>query len=289
MTDSSDVPVSTRVHFTHAVLQFLADEAGVRLLHIKGPALNPALLQRSEDGTPVPRQSTDADILVEPARASDFLARLTECRFRRVASFATGSPFGHAATIWADDLGYADVHRFFPGVGIPADEAFEALWADRDTMMLAGRPCAVPSLDAQRLIILLHAARGGGRGANDREVAWEGATAQERGRVRDLAGAFGAEVPLAAAIGELDRYAEAPEYDLWDQFANNPGHTRTEEWRARFRAARTVREKATVVRRSAMVNTDHLAMELGRPPSRREVAAAWFARIRRAIDERRGA
>ena len=37
------------------------------------------------------------------------------------ARFATGSVFEHAATLWHVHWGYVDVHRAFPGVGVPAE------------------------------------------------------------------------------------------------------------------------------------------------------------------------
>ena len=59
-----EVPIHIRVHLTHALLQHVADAEGIRLLHVKGPAVHPDLLLRDGDGEPLPRHSTDADVLV---------------------------------------------------------------------------------------------------------------------------------------------------------------------------------------------------------------------------------
>lgn len=283
--NASPVPLAIRVRFMHATLQFLADQAGIRILHIKGPALHPDLLQHDATGAAVPRSSTDADVIIEPGRAAEFLALATRTRFRQVTEFETGSPFEHAATVWADDLGYADLHRFFPGVNASAAAAFEELWRGRESIELAGRACQVPSLEAQRLILLLHHARSGGGARRDKVVAWDEASDEQRAGVRDLARRLDAELALAAAIGELDRFRDTAGFELWDQFSRHPDHTRTAEWRARIRAARTPWAKVRLVGRSLLVNTDHLAMSLGHQPTRKEIVQAWFRRIRRGAQE----
>jgi len=96
----------------------------------------------------------------------------------------------------------------------------------------------------------------------------------------------GAQVGLAAALGELDRYAADPAHDLWFVLAHG-GTSRLEEWRARFRAAPGPAAKTRVVARSLLVNTDHLAMRLGRRPSHGEVAAEFAGRLTRAVGEAR--
>ena len=45
-----------------------------------------------------------------------------------------------------------------------------------------------------------------------------GGAPEERAEIRELAKQLDAEVALAAAIGELDRYRDRPEYELWRMF-----------------------------------------------------------------------
>lgn len=273
-----------RLQLTHAAIQFVADAEGARVLHIKGPALHADLLHRI-DGNPVPRPSTDADVLVEPGRARRVVERLAQLGWQRMASFETGSPFGHAACVWHDQLGYADIHRYFPGIGLRPAEAFDRLWHDRSALALGHRVCWVPSLDHQRLVLLLHAARSGGSKQSDVNAAWHRPDDEVRSRIRQLARDFDAELPLAAAIGELEQYRDDRHYELWQQFSSGDHVVRSAEWRARLKAARGPLDAAKIVVRSVLVNTDRLAMDLGRRPTRAEVWQAWLRRMRRAVDE----
>ncbi len=272
------VPVGVRTHLAHAALQVIAQEARVQVLHVKGPAVDPSL------GRPL-RSATDADVVVRPTQVGRYVEALADHGWEHVTSFATGSVFEHAATFYHPSWGYADVHRVFPGM--TATQAFAVLWADRRLQAVAGLPCPVPSLTAQRLLLLLHVARNGSGSLDpDYERAWVRADAAERARIRRLAVSVGAQVGLAAALGELDRYAADPAHDLWFVLAHG-GTSRLEEWRARFRAAPGPAAKTRVVARSLLVNTDHLAMRLGRRPSHGEVAAEFAGRLTRAVGEAR--
>lgn len=273
-----EVPVGLRVHLAHAALQAIAEDAGVDILHVKGPAVDPSL------GRPRSR-STDADVIVRPDKVNRFMRALAAHGWSHVTSFETGSAFEHAATLYHSSWGYTDVHRTFPGLTAP--RFFDELWADHITAEIAGIPCAVPSLTAQRLILLLHVARNGAsEQAPDFVRAWTESDAEERERIRGLAGRLGAEVGLAAALGHLDDYADDPSHDLWAVFSE--GHaSRLDEWRGRFKAARTPVAKLRILCRSLLVNTDHLAMRLGRRPTRREIAEAFLERIREAAHELR--
>lgn len=285
------IPVALRVHLAHAAVQAIAEECGAELLHVKGPAVDPVLLRRSgdpiapSDGGPLPlRLSTDADVLVRPPHLSRFLAALRRHGWVDRTRFHTGSAFEHAACLWHDDLGWVDVHRSFPGLQRDPAASFDALWRDRHPFAIAGRPCPVPSLDAQRLLLLLHAARSGGSNAADVDALWTAATDAERRRTEALAGVHGAEVPLAAVTGRLADYADRRDHDLWRRYSS--GETgRLTEWHARLKAARNPLAATRVAVSALFVNTDHLALRLGRPPTRREVAAEDSHRARRAARE----
>lgn len=283
-----EVPVHLRVHLTHAYIQHVADVEGIDVIHLKGPALQESLLPVNDEGESLPRMSTDADVLVRPGSATALLDALKARGAHHVHSFKQGSPFEHAATVWFDHLGYADVHRFFPGIGVPRERAFDLMWADREVACIANRPCAVPSERMHRLIMLLHAARSGTQSSPDKVRLWDGASHDERAALRALAHLLDANVAFSAAIGELDEHKDAREYDLWDQFSRNPDHSRTEEWRARIKAARSPWRRIELAVRALRVNSDRLADELGHRPTAGDVARAWADRVGRAVRELRG-
>ena len=267
-------PIAARVHLAHAVVQKLADERDVDLLHLKGPAVLPGL--RAEG-----RHSSDVDVLVRPSHLSRLVAGLESVGFEQRTAFATGSVFAHAANWWHDDWGWVDVHVSWPGVTIDAEEAFDVLARGRLQLAIAHRDCPVPGRTAQRLILVLHAARSGG--SLDVDHAWDAADPGERDDVRKLAAELDAEVALAAGIGELELHRGHPAYALWRHFRD--GGSRFDEWRARLAAAPTVRAKVVLLSAALRVNRDHLRMELGRPPTRGEVRARQKVRVRRAVQE----
>jgi hypothetical protein len=180
-------------------------------------------------------------------------------------------------------LGYADVHRTFPGFSIDTDEAFDLLRADAAAVAIAGITGLVPDLDHQRLLLTLNAARGGPHADGDLDRAWASATDAERLRTRELARRFGAEVALAAAIGELDLHRGARDHDLWR--VTSEGGSRTDEWRARVRAEPTLAGRARLVVRALSVNEESLTIRLGRQPTRADVAKEYLHRLDRATRE----
>lgn len=280
------LPMWARLHLTHAVMQAVADETGTDVLHVKGPAVAAEL--RS-----APRRSTDVDVLVRPAHLARFLSGMRAHGWSQLSSFAEGSSFAHAAN-WGHPLWtFVDVHRFFPGPTVPAADVFDELWAGRHAVELAHVACAVPSLAAQLLVLALHEARSHRTG---RFEAWDLSDAERRDETWLLARRLGAEVPLAAALGRLDEYRGRRDYPLWKFWSEPesgvPGRDRLTEWAVRFRAARTLRERAFIASRMVRVNRTHLGMELGHSPTaaemraeyRHRVAAGWHgvvARLRR--------
>lgn len=282
----TQVPLGVRVRLGHAAAQHVADAAGARILHLKGYALDDSLRWPGRVGT-------DVDVLVHPADVDAFLAGLGEAGWRVQTGFDWGSAFGHSATLVHQDWGYVDVHRLFPGLGPDAVRSFETLWARRCARVLGGVPCAVPDLDGQILVLLLHAGRDRGsiKAEQDVRSAWGDASPERRASVGALVRLLGAEVGFAAAVGQLDDYRDHPEYRLWQ--VSSRGGTRVEEWAARVAAAPTLRAKARVVAQAPLVNVDHLAAQLGRRPTRAEIAREFVARpvrgVREEIRRRRGA
>jgi len=269
--DARSAPIAARVHLAHAVVQKLAEDRGIDLLHLKGPAVLPGL--RAEG-----RQSSDVDVLVRPGHLHRLAGALESVGWEQRTHFATGSVFAHAANWWHDDWGWVDVHVSWPGVTIDAERAFDVFARGRVHHSIAHRDCLVPDRTAQRLILVLHSARSGGTG--DTDLAWTRAEPGERDDVRALARELGAEVALAAGIGELERHRNDPTYALWHYFLH--GGSRMDEWRARLAAAPTARAKVALLTSALRVNRDHLRMELGRPPTRQEVRERQVLRLRRA-------
>ncbi|WP_076261494.1 nucleotidyltransferase family protein [Intrasporangium flavum] len=277
VTSTVDIPHEVRIAFAHAAVQHLVDGLGARAVHVKGAALDPSLVPS--------RSYSDADVLVHPSDVPAVLSGLRDHGWDLINTFAYGSSFEHSATFRHEDFGLLDVHRLFPGTGPTPEAAFEALWSERQTTSLGGRPCAVPSRPAQACLLLLHAARAGNdaKAARDVDCVWTSATDAERAAVLDWVDRLDAHLAFSVITGTLDDHAGDPAYGLWRVAAR--GGTRVEEWRARIRAARGLRAKLTVAGRSVLVNVEHLSIVRGAPLTRREVVAEFFARPVRGVGE----
>lgn len=281
--DRMEVPVSTvsidsRLRITHALLESIAADAGVRILHVKGTALHPELAEGRH-------RSLDCDVLVEPSGVTAFIAALSARGWQLMTTFEHGSVFEHAATLYHEVWGTVDVHRSFPGANRDAAAAFELWWAQREQAELGGALISLPSLLDQRLLLLLHCARSpDGRNSHDFRRSWEEADPNQRRQLEARAELLGGTAPLLLLTddGSGDRRRRAmgdPEFHLWDAVVN--GANATEVWSAMIQDAPTLRAKASVMWKAAHVNRDHLALRLGHRPSPREVRAEWFDRLRR--------
>lgn len=270
------IPLAVRIELCRAAVQTIADRQGVRMLHIKGAAVDPAIRPRARSGT-------DVDVLCDPARIGEMHRRLREHGWRLHSTFDDGSPFAHAQTYWHPDWGYLDLHRRFPGIGIADDEAFALLWRDHRPHTCAGRSARVPSVDAQVVLLMLNLARRSEDHGGEVERVWAEQSGDDRARRIRLVRELQAEVALAAATGELERYRHRREYALWK--AVSEGGSRTREWWARVRAAPTAREAMRIVVRAPRPNLSRLTRELGREPTGRDVATAVLRRARTAVTE----
>ncbi len=277
-----DVEQAARVHFAHAALQRLAQDHDVPVLHFKGPAAESALALHR--GT-----SSDADVLVHPDHVERFMRELKGAGWAQLDTFMTGSAQGHASTFRHPVWGYADIHRLIPGIGSSSQVAFDRLWKRRVTRDIAGIPCAMPSDDDHRLILLLCAARAphAPRAARDIELLWSDADTGRRTTITRLVDEFGAGTAFSVITGHLEDHRDDPSYPMWAVAAY--GSTRTGEWWARIRTAPTLRGKLALAGRALLVNTDHLTMLHGRPPTRGEVAREFVRRIGLAAHEIRQA
>lgn len=287
------IPMRTTVVFAHAVVQVIADEVGADILHIKGPAAEPEALglvsRNSASGTgPTSglgerRSSVDADVLVRPHHVGRLLAAMRAHGWMVLYDFRGGSPFEHASTLGRSGVANVDVHRYFPGIELDAEKAFDRLWDDRRTTTLAGCAVQVPSLAAQRLILILHAARNA-RGVLSPDIrgAWTNASADSRTEVTALAEDLRARVALAAGTGTLALVRAERSHDLWEALSTGEG-SQVRLWRARVRAASNRREGLRTGVRLLMPNITRMASTVGHPLSAGEVLTAYVAQAKRGL------
>ena len=148
----------------------------------------------------------------------------------------------------------------------------------------------MPNQTAQRLILLLHAARSVHAHGDDIRAAWGEASDLEREQIRVLAGELDAEVALAAATGELERYRDRREYDLWRMYTENltttAGFRRiAAEVRAAPADARFVRLRVVSYAISALVQMPRrVANQIARRPTLSEITAAYRHYLGRTAD-----
>lgn len=221
-------------------------------------------------------------MLVRPAHLKRFQAALRRYGWQRKTRLYSGGAVEHSEDWWHPELGSADLHVRFPGIQLRRDQAFDELWTERHSLDLAHRLCPVPSVDAQRLLLLLHAARNGALGAADVRLAWSGATPPEQGRVHALAVRLRAEVALAAATGHLEDYADRAEYALW-RIASLPDPDAFEAWLAHVKAAPPCRDRARALIYPLSLKADRLDVTLQRPATVHEVLRRHCGRFRRGL------
>lgn len=271
----ADVPLTVRVRLARPAVQVIADEVGADILHIKGDAVDPRL-------RPVVTPGTDVDAMVRPAHIPRLDAALKAHGWRVYSTFSYGSPFEHAQTYLHDMWGYFDLHRSFPGIRLQAAAAFDLLWRDRERLELPGALGSAPSLEMQSTLLVLNAARN--RDPSEDPIRrWIEKPGVDRAAVDACVARLQAQVAFAAAAGELERYRGARDYALWRVVSQ--GGSRSAEWRARVRAARSPGDAARIILRAPRVNIEQLQHKLGRPPTRAEVVAAFVGRPVRALRE----
>ncbi|WP_243075649.1 nucleotidyltransferase family protein [Microbacterium sp. SS28] len=197
------------VDLGHAWLQSLADERGIRILFLKGPALH-------RHGLRAPRTSSDVDVLVEPARFADFCADVLAAGCtERDAILISELTTLHSRTFvrdgWPCDI---DVHSFYPGFLADPAVAFGALWRRRVAMEFAHRACTVPDRVSGVLVLALHSLRGASiqerHGDELQQLVAIELTDQERSDVAALALATGSAATLETVLPRLGIEVAAP-------------------------------------------------------------------------------
>ena len=269
MVERSDIPLAARVELAHAEIQAVARAHGIDVLLVKGYAADPRLY--------VPgRVSSDVDVLTRPSHAQRMIRALTDDGWETVSTFSSGSIFQHAPTMRHPTWGLVDVHRFFPGFEMDPADVFERFWGRRATRTVAGYPCEVPDIVDHALLIVVHAARS--PEAIHQDVGHFSTVLTERDwtTLAVRARALQASVAFAAATGRLPDYQDQPTHDLWLTLSQHG--SKSQEWRARVKAAATWAAKLRVILRAPLPNVDHLRMDLSREPTALDIAAATARR-----------
>ena len=138
----------------HALVARLADGLGIRVFFIKGPA---SVLQGLREA----KLSADVDAFVDPVRLEELLEGLRERGWRERPVDPDSRTFPkHSVTVHHPEWPCCiDVHYRFPGMEKAADGCFESLWANTETIALAGQQLSVPAKELGVLFLALHALR----------------------------------------------------------------------------------------------------------------------------------
>lgn len=265
-------PLAARIRLAHAYFQRIADMHSIDILHVKGYAFSQEIYRKG-------RYSSDADLLVRPSQVDRFVQILLADGWRIQAHFETGSVFEHAMTLYHASWGLTDIHRFFPGLGRHGDyeKTFDRVWAARKTRMIAHRPCTVPSdLDA-RLLVVLHRARAASRYSADINYLVSLLSYSDWQRLRARAEELDSSLAYSAAMGGLEQYRDDRDYLLWLSVSQDVPHYI--QWIGRLQSATTLHDKLRTLKNIFFVNKDHLAMQLGRTPTKTEIRAKFFERF----------
>ena len=138
----------------HALVARLADGLGIRVFFIKGPA---SVLQGLREA----KLSADVDAFVDPVRLEELLEGLRERGWRERPVDPDSKTFPkHSVTVHHPEWPCCiDIHFRFPGMEKPARDCFESLWANTQTLPLAGQRLRVPAKELGLLFLALHALR----------------------------------------------------------------------------------------------------------------------------------
>jgi Uncharacterised nucleotidyltransferase len=137
-------------------------DAGVDALLLKGAALARLLYEPGER-----RGYVDVDVLVRPDHLERAAGLLRDRGYRNATElhgidYVKGSV---PSDTWVPPAGAApydvDVHRWLPGAQASPEPAWDALWARRTAIELAGREIPVLGRDGLALHLALHAAQHG--------------------------------------------------------------------------------------------------------------------------------
>lgn len=165
--DEARLDIREAVLLGHALVARVADTFGIRAFFIKGPA---SVIQ----GLRLPKTSVDVDVFVAPADLESLVVGLQQRGWRERGGDEDGRVFPkHSVTLnhpsWPCHI---DVHFRFPGMERDPAGAFDAMWAHRQVLELAGQGVRVPSKALEVVILALHALRAPDLQASQQELSF---------------------------------------------------------------------------------------------------------------------
>ena len=207
----------------HALVARLADSLGIRVFFIKGPA---SVLQGLRDA----KLSADVDVFMDPARLDELLQALSERGWRERPVDPDSMTFPkHSVTVHHPEWPCCiDVHFRFPGMEKPASVCFESLWANTETIALAGQRLRVPARELGVLFLALHALRSPTLPACRQELDYLADLARREGLSEELLELAGTTDALAAVRPFLEGLLPKTINPSWPEPAT--------EWRNRVTA-----------------------------------------------------
>ncbi|MBT2248073.1 nucleotidyltransferase family protein [Arthrobacter sp. BHU FT2] len=151
--DDAGLSVSEGVLLGHALVARVAEDLGVRVFFIKGPASVQLGLRR-------PKISNDVDVFAAPDDLEVLLEGLRDRGWRERPVDPDRLLPTHSVTVdhpeWPCCV---DIHFRFPGMESGAAECFEVMWAQTQELELAGHTLRVPLEPLGIVILALHALR----------------------------------------------------------------------------------------------------------------------------------
>lgn len=189
--------LSSPMHeLVYSLLGWVAAAEEIDILFIKGPTLHAQGLRDRE-------HSGDVDCWVRPADEIRLARAMQEWGWKPAFSAFTGTRVLHSLTLRVGDWGSAiDVHTWFPGIAMDADDAFALVSEKSDVRVFAGYDARTPTTDMHAIISALHDVRPlQGRMPTAQQVGKAGDVLRRGGRtVPSLVRDAGAEYALAAAL-----------------------------------------------------------------------------------------
>ncbi|MGP5600675.1 hypothetical protein ACTXOJ_17020 [Glutamicibacter arilaitensis] len=137
-----------------ALVASIAKRDNFEVIFIKGPSL-------FKQGIREKRHSGDVDVLVAPHNFERVIEALEEFGWERQVAFWDGTGINHSTALsapanWGCEV---DIHEYFPGIGLPADQAFRVLMESTYRETFAGIPSFVPNIEAHSVLYALHQIR----------------------------------------------------------------------------------------------------------------------------------
>lgn len=239
------------VSLGYAMVDRLAKDLGVRALAIKGPV---AVVQ----GVSPAHSSLDVDVLVEPSGHGVLCEAMDRLGWFVEGSFTVPSVLPRHATTLTHDRWpcQVDVHHRFPGLLADPEVTFDALWARRAEISLAGVRLTCGDAVANAVIAGLNALRDDRQDVVDLVVAQVNTTFDRTARtdMARLAVQVGATLTLAPVLEAVDAPAVR---------AESVSPRDLEAWLVRSATGR--------------VGSSGWILEVARSPKRRWPAILWRA------------